>query len=120
MPSRGSAISAGALDTLIRIERPEMAAANYGRQVVSHWVPVVEAWAHRRDTTGRELITAGAERAEIEVRYIIRDPHVSLAPSMRVVDGEQLFAIVAIRRLVERGAGFELMCKNADPAGVQP
>ena len=112
----------GRLDTKIRIERPVTEAGSYGREVVTHWALVATCWADRRDITGREILEAGAERAENRTRFIIRDPHVTLDARMRVIeiDTGQAFGIDSIARLDQRGLGFELMCRNEDNVGAQP
>lgn len=114
-----ASIKPGKLDRRISIERPLSTADSYGRPVVTGWTSVAQVWAARRDLSGRELVLAGAERADFGVSYTIRDPGCALDARMRVVEDGQAFGITAIQRLKERGAGFEIVCRNVDAVGVQ-
>lgn len=116
-------LRAGDLDRWIRIETPIYATSEFGdRRKVTGWSKVVRAKGKRADVPGRELVQGGAERAEFTTRFMIRDPKCALDPRMRVIDetaGGQVFSIYSIPGMAERGAGFEVLCRNADGVGSQ-
>ena len=114
-----SVIKPGELDTRISIQRPITTTDEYGRDKVTGWTAVASIWAARKDISGREIVLAGAERADLTVRYLIRDPGCALDARMRVVEDTGVYGIAAVTKLRDRGAGFELLCRNADAVGVQ-
>ena len=100
---------AGQLDRLITIEQPtETTSATGGR--TETWAEFAQAWAGKRDLSGREFFQAQAVQSEIGTAFRIRWRS-AITTKMRINDGGDLYDIEAIVE-VGRREWIDLMCKR--------
>ncbi len=106
---------AGRLRHPIVIQVPTITRDAAGAEVTT-WTELARCWAGIEPLSGRELIQAGAEQAEADVRIVLRYT-TGITPRCRVVkeatasEAERVFQIIGppINRN-ERGAELELRC----------
>lgn len=111
-------LHAGRMDEWIRIRRPAATIDDLGDEV-EPWPVLTEMWAERIEVGMAEILRTPQIKAELDCRFKIRDPGVSLDASMRIEDeAERLYEIKGIVELPRRGTGFEIMAKGLDRLGA--
>lgn len=98
---------AGDLDRRITIQKPSTEQDEWGQRA-NEWSDVCSVWASISDISGREYVSASAERSEISTRIIIRERS-GINASMRVVRGDDIYNILAVLNSSHK---LQLLCKR--------
>lgn len=111
-----TALSAGTLDRLILIERPDVDDTFRGAGA-GQWIPVDQVWADVQDSLpSKGEVGGGATMltrpARVRMRY--RD---DIDSTMRFVDGDRVLVITAGPAVIGRRAGLEFMTAEYVPGG---
>lgn len=87
---------AGQLRHRIRFERQETIRNDFGEEVGTDWVPVVEVWAKRTNqlSAAAEAVASGAETYREQVRWDIRPREVD--PAWRIVHKGKAYDIKSV------------------------
>lgn len=111
-------IDAGRLDKRIEFLRraPERDAEGYA--LPSEPEVVRRCWAQYSQTSGTELIRAGAEMGEAKVRFLIRSCADVLDRRLTVRYGGREFDIEYINTYGDRGEYMEIWCKRRTKEGA--
>lgn len=100
---------AGRLRNQVTIQTPTETRSATSGQVTKTWATLDTVWAGIEPLSGRELIAAGAEQSEHDIRIVCRYL-AGLTTQCRVVFGSRIFQILGVVNRNERGAEMELRC----------
>jgi SPP1 family predicted phage head-tail adaptor len=100
---------AGRLRNQVTIQTPTETRSGTSGQVVKSWATLATVWAGIEPLSGRELIAAGAEQSEHDIRIVCRYLP-DLTTRCRVLFGARIFQILGVINRNERGAEMELRC----------
>ena len=100
---------AGDLNRRIIIQRPSSTQDAWGQQI-NAWIDVCSVWASLSDISGKEYVSASAERSEISTRIIIRKRS-GITAAMRIIHGDEIYNILAVLNN-DRNHLLQLMCKR--------
>lgn len=90
------ALNAGELSHRIQFQRQETVENDFGEEVGTEWVQVVEVWAKRTNqlSATAEAVASGAESYRDQVRFDIRPREVD--PAWRIVHKGRVFDIKSV------------------------
>lgn len=101
-------IQAGRLRHRVTIQSRTEARDSVG-QPIATWADVATVWADIRDVSGREYLTAGADRAEVSTKIVIRH-RTDVDATCRVVHGSDTYDVRASLDPDGRRRMLQLMC----------
>lgn len=101
---------AGQLRHHVTIQRRSTGEDALGQPLLT-WSDVATVHANVRQLSGRELMTAGAERAENTARVTMRY-RADLVEKMRLLYGAIVYDITSVSDLDGRRRELEVMCKT--------
>lgn len=110
-------MNAGDLDRRITILRPEIVIDDVGDEQET-WLPAETCWASKREIGAREILRNPAIKAELDAVFTIRHPGRSIDTTMRLQEGDRLYAITGISELPGRRVGYEIVAKGLDPTAA--
>jgi len=94
----------------VTIQRRSTAEDALGQQLLT-WETIGTVWAEVEQISGRELLTASAERAENTARVTVRY-RPDLVEKMRLLYGSIIYDITSVSDLDGRKRQLEVMCKT--------
>ena len=102
-------LPAGRLRHRVKIQRRSTSEDELGQQALS-WSDVATVWCCVNQLSGRELMTAGADRAENTARITVRY-RPDLVERMRILYGSVVYDITSVSDIDGRRRVLEVMVK---------
>ncbi len=103
-------MQAGRLDTLITIEQKSYARTEFN-ELVDEWEYFAQVWASVNDISGREFLASGGIQTEVTTKIYLRQI-AGVTAGMRVVDGSDIYNIIAPLGRDRRSNLMTLMCSR--------
>jgi SPP1 family predicted phage head-tail adaptor len=103
-------MQAGNLRHRITIQQRSTSEDALGQQVLA-WTDVATIWCRVEQLSGRELMTASAERAENTARITVRY-RADLVEKMRILYGATIYDITSVSDIEGRRRELEVMVKT--------
>jgi SPP1 family predicted phage head-tail adaptor len=113
MTMRGTYFDPGRLRHAMELQQAVRTPDDLGGQSES-WQPIVTVWAHLQPASAGPVRRADGEEAEITHRVVLRaDDRVQRG--MRLVKGDRIFAVRALRDLDETGRYLVCLTREETP-----
>ncbi len=103
-------MSAGEFRHRVKLQQRSKTEDDLGQQVLA-WSDVAMLWAKVEQLSGRELMTASAERAENTARITVRF-RPDIVEKMRILYGAIIYDITSVSDIEGRRIRLEIMVKT--------